>query len=201
MTIMDKLQARLDELNMSDFFVETKKELGSYGVALIPPHKENANTFRCIVGILGDDSGNGDYSIDVIREKSFIKIGTTEIAIHSGRGVSMTFYANPSALFSYITYSVLASNDVGFLESEIRCELDMFVELVRDIRRIRAEIDRALRIRLKTYKKTYISKCRNLISVSDEEVKDMANGKWGSTQVDAWRSSLRLFLDFMEKLS
>jgi len=204
MTVMDKLQLLLEDLNMSDFFHETKKELGEYGIVIIDPHKEKSNTFTSLVGIMGDDSYESDYTIDVIRNTSFIKIGTTEITIHSGRGVSTTFFTNPSALFSHITYPLLNDPSVEFTDGEIQCDLDLFLDLVRNIKKIRKDIDRSLRIRLKTYKKTFISKCSSWINLTDDEIKKLVNKtpdkKWGTTQIDAWRSSLRSFKGFMEDL-
>jgi hypothetical protein len=202
MTLMDKLQLELNNLNLSNFFEDTRSDLKIYSVVVLDPHKKSNNSFISLVGIMGDNGIGERYNVDVIKEKAFIKMGTSEITIHHGRGLSMTFFVNPSALFSYVTYPVLKSTDISIADGEIRCELDEFLNLIHNVSIMRKDIDRNIRIQMKIYKKTYISKCNSMIKKSDEEIADSCQAKSFDKydKYDAWRDSLKTLRDFMKKL-
>lgn len=192
MTVIEKLRSALNNLSMATFFSDIKKELGSYGVIILDPHKAERKAFTSIIGIMGDNSYDENYTLNIIRKAEFITLGTAKINIYPRNGLSIAFYPMPSSLFSYITYPILQDNQINFLEGTIPdIDIDLLLELIHNIKEIRGRIDRMLKINLKVYKKTYISKCKTLLN---------NNNKGNHSYKQGWQDALKTLLTFMTNL-
>lgn len=190
MSVLKELEAKLKTINMKNFFYETSDRLTEVGLIVIEPHKNEGNKFYSLIGLIGDNSSE-TFTIDVIHDDRFIKFATMELTVMENRGVSLVFFVDSNALFSYITFSLLKDNEVFFAEADITTDEDSLIEIVQSIQKIRNKVDRLLRIEKKRIKKTYLSKCRTMMECDINGQKKYSEG---------WKDGLKNFLSFMKKL-
>jgi hypothetical protein len=200
MSILEKLNVKLQKVGLENFYRQTKHTLSKSGLIVIEPHKIDGNKFYSVVGIMGNGLvSNGD--LDILNNDAFIKFAEMEMIVLEGRGVSHTFYIDANAMLSYITYPFLKKDDLFFANATLPTEEDELLKIVDNIRNIRNSLKLWKRINTKRIKKTYISKAKMWGKKSDSEIGKMYNKKMeGQDVYRGFRIALKMFCSYMENL-
>lgn len=204
MSVLEQLNLKLENIGMDDFYRNTKDLLIEEGLVVIDPHKNSGNKYYSLIGIMPDGVPQS-YSINIIHDPSFIRFAEMEITVLDRRGVSHMFEIDANGIFSYILYPLLKDNDLFLLNATLPADEDATIEIVRSMKKMHKKVSLKARINRKTVKKTYIGKSISWSKKSDNEVRKLGSEYGekisGSDKCDAFRSAMRMFRKYMEKLN
>jgi len=201
MKIIDALIKKLSNIGLKDFFYNISEDLVDIGLIVIEPHKMDDNTFYSLVGIMGYEH-EGEYTIDIIKEKDFIKIAKMELTILKD-SASLTFSINFNSIISYVIYSLLKDKEIEIGELEITAGLGAFLKLIKNAQKIRKKIDRSLEMTKKRLRKSYLAKCNMMKKMTNEEKVLLVDKEINSEYVvpeNGWILALDLLSKFIKDL-